>query len=54
MSSTILKEADRVMAICNACRYCEGFCAAFPAMELRRTFSNRDLKYLANLSTTTR
>jgi len=35
--------------ICNACRYCEGFCAVFPAIELRRTFTNRDLKYLANL-----
>jgi citrate/tricarballylate utilization protein len=37
------------MTICNACRYCEGFCAVFPAMELRRVFSDRDLKYLANL-----
>lgn len=37
------------MTICNACRYCEGFCAVFPAMELRRTFSEADLKYLANL-----
>ncbi|MGD9246623.1 MAG: tricarballylate utilization 4Fe-4S protein TcuB [Desulfobacteraceae bacterium] len=49
MSSTPLKEADRVMTICNACRYCEGFCALFPAMELRRTFTDQDLKYLANL-----
>lgn len=37
------------MTICNACRYCEGFCAVFPAMELRRVFAGRDLKYLANL-----
>jgi citrate/tricarballylate utilization protein len=37
------------MEICNACRYCEGFCAVFPAMELRREFSNGDLSYLANL-----
>ena len=49
MSSTVLKEADRVMTICNACRYCEGFCAVFPAMELRRTFTGADLKYFANL-----
>lgn len=49
MSSTVLREADRVMTICNACRYCEGFCAVFPAMERRRTFTDRDLKYLANL-----
>ena len=37
------------MEICNACRYCEGFCAVFPAMELRREFSDADLSYLANL-----
>lgn len=49
MSSTVLKEVDRVMTICNACRYCEGYCAVFPAMELRRTFTDQDLKYLANL-----
>ena len=49
MSSTNLKEVNRVITICNACRYCEGFCAVFPAMELRRTFSEEDLKYLANL-----
>ncbi|MDB4892716.1 MAG: signal transduction protein [Gemmatimonadetes bacterium] len=42
-------EARRSMEICNACRYCEGFCAVFPAMELRRAFSDGDLNYLANL-----
>lgn len=47
--SNTLQEAGRMMAICNACRYCEGFCAVFPAMELRRTFTAEDLKYLANL-----
>jgi citrate/tricarballylate utilization protein len=41
--------ARREMEICNACRYCEGFCAVFPAMELRREFSAGDLSYLANL-----
>jgi citrate/tricarballylate utilization protein len=51
MSSMTSKEAEvnRVMTICNACRYCEGFCAVYPAMERRRTFSGQDLKYLANL-----
>ena len=48
-SANLLKEAERVMGICNACRYCEGFCAVFPAIELRRTFTDQDLKYLANL-----
>jgi citrate/tricarballylate utilization protein len=42
-------DARREMEICNACRYCEGFCAVFPAMELRREFSAGDLSYLANL-----
>ena len=41
--------ARRDMEVCNACRYCEGFCAVFPAMELRREFSAGDLSYLANL-----
>jgi citrate/tricarballylate utilization protein len=49
MQANILEEAKRVMRICNACRYCEGFCAVFPAMEMRRTFTDGDLKYLANL-----
>ena len=44
-----LHEADRLMTICNACRYCEGLCAVFPAMEMRRTFAAGDLYYLANL-----
>ncbi len=48
-SAELLEEAGRQMVICNACRYCEGYCAVFPAMELRRSFSGRDLTYLANL-----
>ena len=43
------QEARRIMEVCNACRYCEGFCAVFPAMELRREFARGDLNYLANL-----
>jgi len=45
----ILQEADRLMTVCNSCRYCEGLCAVFPAMEMRRDFSDGDLNYLANL-----
>jgi len=44
-----VQEARRELEICNACRYCEGFCAVFPAMTLRREFSGGDLSYLANL-----
>jgi citrate/tricarballylate utilization protein len=35
-----LAEADRLMTVCNSCRYCEGLCAVFPAMEMRRAFSD--------------
>lgn len=45
----LIREAERQMVICNACRYCEGFCAVFPAMERRRRFTPGDLAYLANL-----
>lgn len=48
-ASPALAEADRIMTICNACRYCEGLCAVFPAMERRRTFDDADLEFLANL-----
>jgi citrate/tricarballylate utilization protein len=44
-----LAEADRLMTICNSCRYCEGLCPVFPAMEMRRAFTAGDLTYLANL-----
>ena len=42
-------EVDRLMTICNACRYCEGFCAVFPAMTRRLAFNKADVNYLANL-----
>lgn len=44
-----LREADRLMTVCNSCRYCEGLCAVFPAMEMRRVFAEGDLNLLANL-----
>jgi citrate/tricarballylate utilization protein len=37
------------LEVCNACRYCEGYCAVFPALERRRRFSPEDVVYLANL-----
>jgi citrate/tricarballylate utilization protein len=43
------QEVARVMQICNACRYCEGFCAVFPAMTRRLEFTPADTHYLANL-----
>ena len=37
------------LEVCNACRYCEGYCAVFPALEKRRRFTPGDVVYLANL-----
>lgn len=42
-------EVARTLQICNACRYCEGFCAVFPAMTRRFEFPKADIHYLANL-----
>jgi len=42
-------EADRMLTVCNACRYCEGYCPVFKAITYRRVFDNPDLDYLANL-----
>jgi citrate/tricarballylate utilization protein len=42
-------EVARQMQICNACRYCEGFCAVFPAMTRRLEFPKADVHYLASL-----
>lgn len=48
-SPDLQKEAERQFTVCNACRYCEGYCAVFPAMERRRVFQPGDVEYLANL-----
>jgi citrate/tricarballylate utilization protein len=45
----LFAEANRQLTICNACRYCEGFCPTFRALELRRSFTPDDIRYLANL-----
>ena len=42
-------ELARQLQICNACRYCESFCAVFPAMTRRLDFDERTVHYLANL-----
>ena len=46
---TAIEEAARQVNICNACRYCEGYCAVFPAITSARTFSDADITQLANL-----
>ena len=42
-------EASRQLTICNACRYCEGYCAVFPAVERLSSFTPGDITHLADL-----
>ncbi|GAB4354953.1 MAG: tricarballylate utilization 4Fe-4S protein TcuB [Kiloniellaceae bacterium] len=49
LDSQSAAEADRILTICNACRYCEGHCAVFPAMTQRLSFTPAELGYFANL-----
>jgi citrate/tricarballylate utilization protein len=45
----LFAEAERQLSICNACRYCEGYCAVWPALELRGELAIADTVHLANL-----
>jgi citrate/tricarballylate utilization protein len=45
----LTQELDRQLSVCNACRYCEGFCAVFGAAQLRSSIGSGDAAYLANL-----
>ena len=47
--SLLVDEATRQLDICNACRYCEGLCAVFPALSRRTVLSAGDVSQLANL-----
>jgi citrate/tricarballylate utilization protein len=49
VASPAVTEVARQMQICNACRYCEGFCAVFPAMTRRLEFRVAHVHYLAPL-----
>ena len=48
-AKALTDEARRQIEICNACRYCEGFCSVFPAITRQRTFADGDITQLANL-----
>ncbi len=45
----LIEDLDRQLAVCNACRYCEGYCATFGAAQLRASIGSADAAYLANL-----
>ena len=45
----LLAEAERQLNVCNSCRYCEGYCPVWPALELRTELTRGDFNHLANL-----
>jgi len=49
LSPETLAEAQHVMTVCNACRYCEAYCPVFQAIENRTSFAKGDVLYLSNL-----
>ena len=49
MLAETVDEARRQLEICNACRYCEGYCSMFPAVHRRREYSENRIIHLANL-----
>src|SRR5690242_10939932 len=48
-ASALLAQAERLMTVCNSCRYCEGLCAVSDAVEMRHAFPDDDLNQLAHL-----
>lgn len=49
LMADLFEEGRRQLSVCNACRYCEGYCPVWPELELRTTLSDGDLGFLANL-----
>ncbi len=49
MLTDMKEEARRQAEICNACRYCEGYCSVFPSLHSNREFSDGEIIQLANL-----
>jgi citrate/tricarballylate utilization protein len=48
-AAELIAEAQRQLTICNSCRYCEGYCAVFPALERHTVIAAGDIPYLATL-----
>src|SRR5262245_42225902 len=49
LPADLTERGQHILNICNACRYCEGYCPVFPALERRVSFEVVDLTYLSNL-----
>jgi ferredoxin len=49
VEADLFAEARRQLSVCNACRYCAGYCPVWPELELRTDLTDGDLGYLASL-----
>ncbi|MDE3100675.1 MAG: tricarballylate utilization 4Fe-4S protein TcuB [Chloroflexota bacterium] len=49
LDNTVVEEAKRQLTVCNACRYCEGYCAVFRALVRRSVVDDKDIPFLADL-----
>lgn len=45
----LMTETRRQLTVCNACRYCEGYCATFLALERRPALTDGDISLIANI-----
>ncbi len=45
----LFEEARRQLTVCNACRYCEGYCATFLSLERRPRLTDGDVSFIANI-----
>ena len=45
----LFEEAERQLRICNACRYCDGYCAVFTSLGRRPLLTTGDMAHLAHL-----
>lgn len=49
LAPDLAAEARRQLTACNACRYCEGYCATFLALERRPALTDGDISLIANI-----
>jgi citrate/tricarballylate utilization protein len=45
----LFAEAERQLNVCNSCRYCEGYCPVWPALEMLTAVDDASLRHLSNL-----
>lgn len=45
----LFQRAEQQLNICNSCRYCEGYCAVFPALEQYTELTTGTIDFLANV-----